>query len=199
MAIYYYQGKFLDSRLHEGKLQGVEIPFEEYKIFLTGLKEGSTIIEIDGKPQIFPPRPSEYHELENGKWVLSKVKQHEQLKQKKSALIGKLLEKTDRLNAVVFEGYSQVEIDSFYRQEKEARGWKADNSYETPMLTAIAENRKIHFELLVEKVIEKADFMAAIIGDIIGMQQGFEDRIKQATNVNALKKIENEIEQWKSI
>lgn len=39
-----------------------------------------------------------------------------------------------------------MEIESFYRQEKEALAWQADNSTETSMLTQIARNRGVPFE-----------------------------------------------------
>ena len=74
-------------------------------------------------------------------------------------------------------GYPQTEIESFYRQEKEALAWQADNSTETSMLTQIARNRGVPFEILVEKVIEKSAQFAVVIGIIIGQRQAFEDRL----------------------
>ncbi|MBK1413357.1 hypothetical protein I6H79_00910 [Haemophilus influenzae] len=88
-------------------------------------------------------------------------------------------------------GYPQTEIESFYRQEKEALAWQADNSTETPMLTQIAQNRGV-----VEKVIEKSAQFAVVIGIIIGQRQAFEDRLLALKTPEELTALEQEIEQW---
>lgn len=93
-------------------------------------------------------------------------------------------------------GYPQTEIESFYRQEKEALAWQADNSTETPMLTQIAQNRGVPFEILVEKVIEKSAQFAVVIGIIIGQRQAFEDRLLALKTPEELTALEQEIEQW---
>lgn len=93
-------------------------------------------------------------------------------------------------------GYPQTEIESFYRQEKEALAWQADNSTETSMLTQIARNRGVPFEILVEKVIEKSAQFAVVIGIIIGQRQAFEDRLLTFKTPEELTALEQEIEQW---
>lgn len=164
--------------------------------------EGEVWVE-NGKVHFSGRKPSDLHRWDSKtkawKTLTSKQqqeKQAEQLAFYRSDLIRKLSDQTDRLKSAILVGYPQAEIDSFYRQEREARGWKEDNDYPTPMLTAIAENRGVPFEILVEKVIEKADQVAVVIGQIIGQRQKFEDRISLAKNNEELTAIEQEINQW---
>lgn len=130
------------------------------------------------------------------KWVVTKALQTEQLEQHRAQLIRQLASKADVFKAQVLVGYPQAEIDSFYRQEREAREWLANPSTPTPMLQAIAENRGVPLELLARKVIEKAEQVAVIMGHIIGTRQAFEDRLLQAKNQDELTRCEQEIEQW---
>ncbi|KIP50924.1 hypothetical protein SU58_01755 [Haemophilus influenzae] len=92
--------------------------------------------------------------------------------------------------------YPQTEIESFYHQEKEALAWQADHNTATPMLTQIAQNRGMPFEILVEKVIEKSAQFAVVIGIIIGQRQAFEDRLLALKTPEELTALEQEIEQW---
>ncbi|AAC23052.1 TPA: hypothetical protein ACPGFQ_001087 [Haemophilus influenzae] len=64
------------------------------------------------------------------------------------------------------------------------------------MLTQIARNRGVPFEILVEKVIEKSAQFAVVIGIIIGQRQAFEDRLLTFNPPEELTALEQEIEQW---
>ena len=105
--------------------------------------------------------------------------------------------KADKLKSNLLIGYPQTEIESFYRQEKEALAWRADNKVDTPMLKQIARVRGVPFEVLVEKVIEKASQFAVAIGVIIGQRQAFEDRLLALSSQKELDALEKEIEEWK--
>ena len=65
------------------------------------------------------------------------------------------------------------------------------------MLEQIARVRGVPFEVLVEKVIEKASQFAVAIGVIIGQRQAFEDRLLATKNLEELSALEKEIEEWK--
>ncbi|OBY51289.1 hypothetical protein BBB48_06740 [Haemophilus parainfluenzae] len=93
-------------------------------------------------------------------------------------------------------GYPQTEIESFYRQEKEALAWQADHNTPTPMLSQIARVRGVPLDLLIEKVIEKSAQFAVVIGIIIGQRQAFEDRLLALKTPEELTSLEQEIEQW---
>ncbi|MGQ0285678.1 hypothetical protein ACT2CV_00550 [Pasteurellaceae bacterium 22721_9_1] len=147
------------------------------------------------------PSKNHYWDKSSKSWKLltasqQKALQNEQLEIEKTVLIQQTADKTDALKAKILIGYPQAEIDSFYRQEREARGWVEDNSYPTPMLTSLAENRGVPLALLCQKVIEKADQFAVVMGYIIGTRQAFEDRILAAKTEADLTVLEQEIEQW---
>lgn len=154
------------------------------------------LVEKGGKMVLVDAPENEFYEWDGKAWAIDKAKQTEILAKEKEELILQLADKTDALKASLLVGYPQTEIDSFYRQEKEALAWQADNKAETPMLKKIAELRGVPFEVLVEKVIEKANILADTIGGIIGIRQKIEDRINAATEQAELDAIKNEVEKW---
>nr|DAI25270.1 MAG TPA: hypothetical protein [Caudoviricetes sp.] len=154
------------------------------------------LVEKGGKMVLVDAPENEFYEWDGKAWAIDKAKQTEILAKEKEELILQLADKTDALKAGLLVGYPQTEIDSFYRQEKEALAWQADNKAETPMLKKIAELRGVPFEVLVEKVIEKANILADTIGGIIGIRQKIEDRINAATEQAELDAIKNEVEKW---
>ena len=86
--------------------------------------------------------------------------------------------KSDAITYAVREEYPTDEVISWSKQEAEARAYLADNSAPTPLLSAIAENRSIPLALLAEKVTEKADVYAIFTGQIFGIRQALEDRLR---------------------
>ena len=130
-------------------------------------------------------------------WVKDEARIVELFMQRKEALLTTLANKADTLKSSLLVGYPQTEIESFYRQEKEALAWKADNKVDTPMLKQIARVRGVPFDVLVEKVIEKASQFAVAIGLIIGQRQAFEDRLLALKTMEELTALEKEIEEWK--
>ncbi|NBI42064.1 hypothetical protein GVX76_00870 [[Haemophilus] felis] len=142
------------------------------------------------------PPPTADHEWQGESWELPESIQQQRLAELQNQLIQQVALKADKLKDQILVGYPQAEIDSFYRQEREARDWVADHSKPAPMLSAIAENRGVPLAMLVEKVIEKADQVASAMGRIIGTRQAFEDRILGAKSIAELTAIEQEIELW---
>ena len=69
------------------------------------------------------------------------------------------------------------EVQSWGKQEQEARALLADPSAATPLLTAIAAARGVPLLLLAGKIIDKADAYAAFTGALIGTRQALEDRL----------------------
>lgn len=151
------------------------------------------VIKYSGKA------PSEYHvfDSKSKSFKVSDNKKTEFTKRKKENLLNTLADKADKIKNDLLSGYPQTEIESFYRQEKEALAWQADNKVETPMLKQIARVRGVPFEILVEKVIEKASQFAVAIGVIIGQRQAFEDRLLAINTLEELTALEKEIEEWK--
>ena len=199
MTIYFKDGFFDDSYggfVPEG---AVEVSQDKYIELLNGQSQGKQIIaDKTGNPVLIDPQPSAAHELNHDtlQWEISAEKQTALFAQQKEALLNKLADKADQLKNGLLAGYPQTEIESFYRQEKEALAWQADHNTPTPMLTQIAQNRGVPFEILVEKVIEKSAQFAVVIGIIIGQRQAFEDRLLALKTPEELTALEQEIEQW---
>lgn len=91
-------------------------------------------------------------------------------------------------------GYPRSEIDSWPKQEIEARNYIGDPSYDPQLLKSMAGARAIDLEDLALKVIVKADMFAAIAGNIIGHRQKQEDRVKRANNIEEVSAIEWDFE-----
>lgn len=162
------------------------------------ITSGGSVWLENGKIKCSGKAPSQFHvfNMETKEFELSHEKQTALFAQQKEGLLNKLADKADQLKNGLLAGYPQTEIDSFYRQEKEALAWKADHNAETPMLKQIALLRGVPFEILVQKVIEKSEMFAMVIGAIIGQRQQFEDRILAATKPEELETIKNEVETW---
>jgi hypothetical protein len=65
------------------------------------------------------------------------------------------------------------------KQEMEAREYKKDNTYPTPLLDAIVSARKIDKEIFINKVIEKADAYSQAIGYLTGERQAKEELLNE--------------------
>jgi len=163
------------------------------------ITNGGAVWVENGEVKCSGKAPSNYHTFNDKtkKFELSKTKQAEFIERKKENLLNELANKADKLKSNLLIGYPQTEIESFYRQEKEALAWQANNKADTPMLKQIARIRNIPFEVLVQKVIEKSEQFALSVGVIIGQRQAFEDRLLAKNTLEELTALEKEIEEWK--
>lgn len=97
--------------------------------------------------------------------------------------------KADEALSKVTSIYPTMEIVSWYKQEIEAVNYRRDQTYPTPMTDAIALFRGIDKEVLVDRIIEKAQLFARISGATFGRRQGLEDRLQKAKTVDEVKDI----------
>ncbi|HGG7794511.1 TPA: hypothetical protein ACJJEC_000306 [Neisseria meningitidis] len=192
MTIYFKNG-FYDDTLGGIPEGAVAVRAEEYAALLAGQAQGGQIAADSDGP---PPRPSDYHEWDGKKWKISKAAAAARFAKQKTALAFRLAEKADELKNSLLAGYPQVEIDSFYRQEKEALARQADNNAPTPMLAQIAAARGVELDVLIEKVIEKSARLAVAAGAIIGKRQQLEDKLNTIETAPGLDALEKEIEEW---
>ena len=171
---------------------------EQVNLISASVTGGGAVWVANGVIQCSGSAPSAYHvfNLKTQKWVISPAKQTALLTERKTHLLNVIANKTDNFKAQYLIGYSQSEIDSFYRQEREAR-----NELPTMLLTEIFEGRDDlnSIEDLKKKVIEKADLFAIITGKLFAIKQGFEKHIEQAETAEQLDKIEQEINQWQKL
>lgn len=197
MTIYYKDGFFDDafgSFVPEG---AIAILDEQYIALLEGQAQGKQIVaDKSGSPILLAPQPSPAHEWNGSEWVISPEKQTAYLAERKETLLTTLANRADQLKNGLLVGYPQTEIESFYRQEKEALAKQANPKAETPMLEQIARVRGVPLDLLIEKVIEKSNQFAVAIGIIIGKRQQFEDRLMAIETLEALEQLEQEINAW---
>lgn len=200
--MYYYDKKtngFLVQGVNLIPEGAINITDEHHQQLLSGQSQGKQIIaDKTGNPVLINPQPSAAHELnlDTLTWEISPEKQTALFAQQKESLLNKLADKADQLKNSLLAGYPQTEIESFYRQEKEALAWQADHNSPTPMLSQIARVRGVTLEILIEKVIEKSAQFAVAIGIIIGQRQAFEDRLLALKTPEELTTLEQEIEQW---
>ena len=159
---------------------------------------GGEVWVENGKIKYSGKAPSQFHvfNLATKSFELSEVKQTALFAQQKEGLLNKLADKADQLKNSLLAGYPQTEIESFYRQEKEALAWQADHNTPTPMLSQIARVRGVPLDMLINKVIEKSAQFAVAIGIIIGQRQAFEDRLLTLKTPQELTSLEQEIEAW---
>ena len=69
------------------------------------------------------------------------------------------------------------EVQSWPKQEDEARTLKSDPTASVIVLSALAEQRGIPLDSLVDKVIEKANAYSVYIGQITGIRQRLESEL----------------------
>ena len=199
MTMYFKDGFFDNTDGGFVPESAVEISQDKYIELLNGQSQGKQIIaNKTGYPVLIDPQPSAAHELnfDTLTWVISAEKQTALFAQQKESLLNKLADKADQLKNGLLAGYPQTEIESFYRQEKEALAWQADHNTPTPMLSQIARVRGVPLDVLIEKVIEKSAQFAVAIGIIIGQRQAFEDRLLALKTPQELTSLEQEIEAW---
>ena len=200
--MYYYDKKtngFLAQGVNLIPEGAINITDEYHQQLLNGQSQGKQIIaDKTGNPVLIAPQPSAAHvlNLDTLTWEISPEKQTALFAQQKESLLNKLADKADQLKNSLLAGYPQTEIESFYRQEKEALAWQADHNTPTPMLSQIARVRGVPLDMLINKVIEKSAQFAVAIGIIIGQRQEFEDRLLALKTPQELTSLEQEIEAW---
>lgn len=122
-----------------------------------------------------------YLELVNGvvQWTVPPPPQLPQLTddELKAGQIDKINASYTTAVSTLTDGYPVDEIQSWIKQEREARAWLVDNNTATPLLTAMSTARNITLSDLVTKVINKADAFTATYGDYTGKRQKLRDQV----------------------
>ena len=193
------KGFFLEGLHNDIPRTAIKLTDVQYNVLINGQSQGKQIVaDKTGQPVLVDQQPSVAHvlNLDTLQWVIPPEKQTALLAERKTQLFNVIANKTDNFKAQYLVGYSQAEIDSFYRQEREAR-----NELPTMLLTEIFEGRDDlnSIDELKKKVIEKADLFAIIMGKLFAIKQGFEKHIDKAETIEELDKIEQEINQWQKL
>lgn len=187
-----------DYLVTDNQQNWVEVNDEEIDDISASITGGGEVWLENGVIKYSGKAPSEYHifDVKSKSFKVSDEMKSEFFKRKKESALNTLANKADAIKSGLLAGYPQTEIESFYRQEKEALAWQANNKADTPMLKQIARIRNIPFEVLVQKVIEKSEQFALAVGVIIGQRQAFEDRLLATKTLEELTALEKEIEEW---
>ena len=122
--------------------------------------------------------------VEDGKIVLGP-----ELAELKTAKLAEINTAYQQAIAKMTPGYPDDERLTFDKQEQEARGWLADNSFPTPFVDALAAGRQMEKAELVSRIIAKADAFAIASGSLTGQRQRYEDFLKNAQDAEAVKAI----------
>ena len=80
----------------------------------------------------------------------------------------------------------QFERDSWATQALEAQAWAADHDAPTPILAGIAQARGVPLDTLRERARAKSNAYSALTASVAGQRQALEDRIRAATDIDAL-------------
>jgi|GEM_PF-4790179 len=79
-------------------------------------------------------------------------------------------------------------------QKKEAELFKSNPNAPLQLLPVLAETREVSLEKLVDLILNKVKSYTQAIGNLLGMQQNLRDKVKRATTLKELRKVEGEIE-----
>lgn len=138
-----------------------------------------------GTPPVFDP--------ETETVTLEYIVQDRPVEQVKFDLINDINNNADQALKQLSAGYPERETISWSVQEREARSWLADNLALTPLVDAIAAARGVPKNILVDKIIEKADLFALASGTILGMRQAKEAQVEASSTIEDLKLIDTSV------
>jgi hypothetical protein len=133
-----------------------------------------------------PPPPSVNHvwNAETRRWVYVPT-----LADHKTARLADINKRCEQELAVVRANYPDGEVQSWAKQESEARAYAADNAAAIPLIEALSAARGVPVAELVNRIIAKADSFAVISGQIIGNRQRCEDEINAATTIEEVEAV----------
>ena len=156
------------------------------------VSEGGEVWVENGKINCSGAAPSPAHKWQDGKWKICKQAQAEILRQNQTALLLEVRSKAEQLKEKYLAEYPQLERETFYRQEQEARG-----NMPLMLLTEIfAGGGYDSIEQLKAKVIDKADTLAIIEGALISAARDFKKRIELAKTQEDLAEISLDVAAW---
>lgn len=166
----------LDSTIHAVQWDG-ERGHIEYKYTAGGIKPINTSIT---DVELFAPQVAAW-EAAKALWdVQPPAPAAPALDEARAASMKAVNDRCALELAVIMSGYPDGEVQSWAKQEAEARAYLVHQAAPTLLLGALSAARGVPLAVLAEKVIEKADLFAAASGRAIGTRQACEDAINAA-------------------
>lgn len=96
----------------------------------------------------------------------------------------------DRRIGALVASYPKYEIDTFPKQEAEARAFAADPNAATPLIDTLCANRGIDKAELAARIVAKANLFTEFCGAVIGYRQLLEDELLATSTVAELDAID---------
>jgi hypothetical protein len=93
-----------------------------------------------------------------------------------------------RLSAMA-NPYRSAERETWATQQREARTWLNDHNAAVPMISAMAAERGLNLQEMVDKIMENVALFEAGSGQILGQQQRLLDQIAVETDFEVLEKL----------
>lgn len=131
------------------------------------------------EPDDFNLKPGEWR-LEGEQWVAVTAP----LAQLKTAKIAEINAKSQAFVDAVTAGYPLFEIETWPKQEAEARAWKADAAAPTPTVDRMAARRKIDRLIYLQKTYDKV-VAFELVYDVVGDRQMYVDKVNAIANTDS--------------
>lgn len=101
------------------------------------------------------------------------------LQAKKKAIEQAEKEYIDAIESLLV-GYTRHEVDTFSKQETEARAFIIDPTSDTPFIDALCVSRDVPKQVVIDKIIAKANAFSKAVGMLTGIKQKKIDEIENA-------------------
>lgn len=154
----------------------------------------SSFLDSIGYKKVFSVEPpsSRFNEevvegapvLTNGNYYQQWVKNKIPLEEAKAKYLSYVNSIYNQKISIVKASYPPTEVESWAKQEKEAREYIANNNSQSILLREIAAARGVSVDWFANKVVAKADQYALVVGNLIGTRQLLEHQILNATEEN---------------
>jgi len=139
-----------------------DVTFDDY-IYMSSLKKG----ELKGSEMNKDAKPKK----------MTKEQKERGLKLLKELKMVKLRKLYEVKMNLLYKEYN-IERSTWDKQIMEAKAYKEDNNAEVPFIKQLAETRGVELDVLVNKIIKKADEFSIALGKMLGEQHKYEDLIK---------------------
>jgi hypothetical protein len=138
------------------------------------------------------PPPSEYHIIQDGKWVLPTDREAAILEESKAEKIIDLNSAAQAFidRAAGIDKIPGFEVQTWVIQAAEAKAWAANKSAQTPILDQIAASRGIDAAKLKAAALRKTLAYEKLTAHIAGQRQALQSKIEAAKKQSDLDKIE---------
>ena len=119
-------------------------------------------------------------ELIGGIWRQTWIVNTRPMDQCRAIGLSTINSKCEQLLSQIKTGYPQGEVESWSKQELEAKSFIADSNADVPLISAIASARGLPVAELASRILLKSSAYAAAAGAIVGTRQALEDALNVA-------------------